>query len=157
MRGNLLVWIGALCALALAQRSASAQELGPLPFDAQNVPRIRLPTAGSWPTMREEPRFGPVQGSVLDRWLADVSRWTDAAPRDLAAVKQPGPIDSVISPAQAPSWIAPGVPPDAGFGLHFGPVSAQPVLYASPPPVAGEGRFQQSVLPSLVITLPFLR
>jgi hypothetical protein len=151
------VWLGSLSAIMLALSSANAQEPGPVPFNPQTVPRISLPSAGSWPGMGEEPRFGPVQSSVIDRWLANVSRWTETAPRDRSAIGQPGPIDNVISPAQAPSWIAPGVPSDAGFGIRIGPVSGQPVIYATPPPIAGEGRFQQSVLPSLVITLPFLK
>lgn len=148
------LWLGALGVIALGSGAANAQELGPLPFDAQTVPRISLPTSDAWPAMPSQ--FSPVYSSVLDRWLSTVSAWTETAPRDLAAVGQPGPIDRVISPAQPPSWISPGVPPDAGFSIRVGPVSAQPVIYATTPPVAGEGRFQQSVLPSLVITLPFL-
>jgi hypothetical protein len=150
------LWLGALGAVALGSGAASAQELGPLPFNAQTVPRISLSSsAESWPGMSSQ--FSPVYSSVFDRWLSRVSGLTEAAPRYPSAVQQPGPIDTVISPAQAPSWINPGVPSDAGFSIRAGPVSAQPVIYATPPPVAGEGRFQQSVLPSLVITLPFLK
>ena len=45
---------------------------------------------------------------------------------------------------------------DGRFGVHVGFVTGQPVAYLPPPPIAGEERFSSSVLPSLVVPLPFL-
>lgn len=139
----------------LASGRAPAQESGPLPFNPSTVPRLSLPTGAPVGTTWPSPlRMGGAYDSVFDTIFQGYRSITEAPPQGLPAVGQPAPLDTLISPAQPPSWVGPGVPPDARFGVPIGPVQLAPRVYAVPPPVAGDGRLQQSVLPSIVIPFP---
>jgi hypothetical protein len=160
-------WLGALAAglFTLAPQLAGAQEAGPVPFPAEGVPTVAAPGrasfAGEVRTAPSPVRFDAVYASVLDRVFDELRSLTELPPDTLSAIGQPAPLDLMISPKEPPPWVGPGVPPDARWSFHIDPIpiTGQPVAYATPTPTANTGsfeRWQELVLPSLVVPLPFL-
>lgn len=154
-------WLGALAAglFALIPRVSHAQEVGPTPFPTTQGPGVTLPSGVGFEGPRTAPspvRFDAAYTSVLDYVFQELRSLTEVPPSALSAIGQPAPTDLLMGTTQPPSWVPDGVPPDGRFGVHVGLVTGQPVAFVVPPPISGQERFSASVLPSLVVPLPFL-